>query len=35
LTATRRKRKKADGIVDDDGKMRMMVREERGELMSR
>jgi hypothetical protein len=35
LTATRRIRKKAEGIVHDDGKMRMMMREERGELMSR
>jgi len=35
LTATRRIRKKAEEIVDDDAKMRMMMREERGELMSR
>jgi hypothetical protein len=35
LTATRRIRKKAEGIVEDDEKMRIMMREERGELMSR
>jgi hypothetical protein len=31
LTPTRRIRKKAEGIVDDDGKMRMMMREEKEE----